>query len=143
MQLYGTCDPPPLVATYLADCGRYHAVVVAGIDGDKRYFFDVYGNVIGFDAGPHDGPVTTCERYDFAFDPQEKPVCRFEPNCGVPHDGDAGPPHCGDGVLEGPGESCDRIVGEKTCASVTEGKLVAGVLGCRADCTFDTSGCHE
>ncbi len=50
---------------------------------------------------------------------------------------------CGNGVID-PGEDCDvGAPGAGTCASATDGTLQFGSLGCRADCTFDTSACSS
>lgn len=135
---FATCDPPPTLATYLAVCGRYHVLVSAGFDAATRYFYDEYGKLVAEDAD-YAGALS-CNRLDASFRDPGFVDCTFEPNCGV--GGDAGPPACGDGVLD-PGESCDRIVGEQTCASATQGALGAGTLKCTADCTFDVSGCHH
>ncbi len=47
---------------------------------------------------------------------------------------------CGNGRVD-PGEECDgRDVGGKTCLDLSS-DFVGGVIACRQDCTFDTSGC--
>ena len=54
----------------------------------------------------------------------------------------APPPKCGDGVITGPTEVCDKTsLGGKTCK--TQG-FYGGTLKCQAECkAFDTSACHD
>ncbi len=48
------------------------------------------------------------------------------------------PALCGNGIRQ-PGEECDgNDLGGQTCVSLG---YVGGTLSCKADCTFDTSGC--
>jgi cysteine-rich repeat protein len=48
-------------------------------------------------------------------------------------------PLCGNGLREAP-EQCDgAALGGQTCATLGQG---TGTLACKADCTFDTSGCQ-
>ncbi len=52
-----------------------------------------------------------------------------------------GAPVCGDGARGGV-ELCDgQDLGNKTCAAAV-GQAATGVLACKSDCKFDTSGCH-
>jgi hypothetical protein len=54
--------------------------------------------------------------------------------------GGSGPQACGNGKVEGL-EQCDGSdLGGKTCQDVSLG---TGTLGCKADCTFDTSQCNS
>ena len=47
---------------------------------------------------------------------------------------------CGNGVID-PGEDCDIGAPGGTCDAATGGAAKFGSVGCRADCTFDTSAC--
>jgi hypothetical protein len=54
--------------------------------------------------------------------------------------GGTGTPSCGNGKIEGL-EQCDGSdVGGLDCSDIT---LATGTLKCKADCTFDTSGCNS
>ena len=51
------------------------------------------------------------------------------------------PPHCGDDTVEQGVEQCDGSdLDERDCASFG---FFDGTLSCRANCTFDLSGCHN
>lgn len=50
-----------------------------------------------------------------------------------------GTPVCGDGVINRAAEQCDQAdFGGETCSSLG---LLGGTLGCRSNCTLETSGC--
>ncbi|MBW8873974.1 MAG: hypothetical protein JF614_03355 [Acidobacteria bacterium] len=65
---------------------------------------------------------------------------RCSASCTFDTTGCAAAPTCGDGVRNRPSEACDGAdLGGSICASFG---FLSGTLGCRSDCTFDTSACH-
>jgi hypothetical protein len=59
--------------------------------------------------------------------------------CTFDTSGCAGPPRCGDGVVNLPGEACDGAdLAGRSCLSLGLGP---GTLACGPTCKFDTSGC--
>jgi hypothetical protein len=134
---WGTCDPPPKIAAYLANCGTYHALIDSRANGVDRYFYDEKGTLVG-----HDRVGESCESYSGGFVDPSPDACHFEPHCGVPRDDDGGIPTCGNGVID-EGEACDGVVGSVTCASATMGLLMHGTVACAPTCQFDLTGCRK
>jgi hypothetical protein len=61
--------------------------------------------------------------------------------CTLDTTGCTGPPRCGDGAINQPGEACDGAeLGGQTCVGLGLGD---GTLACSSLCTFDTSGCAD
>jgi Putative metal-binding motif/Prenyltransferase and squalene oxidase repeat len=61
--------------------------------------------------------------------------------CTLDTTGCTGPPRCGDGAINQPGEACDgAALGGETCEGLGLGP---GTLACSPSCTFDTTGCAE
>jgi len=68
-------------------------------------------------------------------------VVTCTPTCTLDTTGCTGPPRCGDGVINLPGEACDgAALGGESCESLGLGP---GTLACSPTCTFDTTGCSE
>lgn len=63
-----------------------------------------------------------------------------DPGAGASSGTSSGGPACGDGVVDS-GEECDPAAADIGADCVSQG-FEGGVLGCRADCTFDTSACY-
>ena len=61
------------------------------------------------------------------------------PDCTLDASGCVGVPFCGDGVINRPGEDCDRTdLGGKTCDNLGLG---GGTLTCTSNCKLQTAGC--
>jgi hypothetical protein len=68
-------------------------------------------------------------------------VVACTPTCTLDTTGCTGPPRCGDGAINQPGEACDGgALGGQTCEGLGLGP---GTLACSPTCTFDTAGCAE
>jgi hypothetical protein len=81
-------------------------------------------------------PTPTCATYGFTDKPGLGIGCKA--GCSLDLSGCV-TTSCGDGVLQG-GEQCDgTLLGGKTCADLPG--FNGGTLVCKADCTYDTSGC--
>jgi hypothetical protein len=112
--------------------------VVWGIDTSTTFFYDAGGMLVGRVDG---GMVQNsgCTAYDPTFVPPSA-ECKWFPNC--PGAVDAGPPTCGNGVIDGQDQCDGANLNGLTCASATMGSRPNGMLRCTASCSLDVSGCY-
>jgi hypothetical protein len=65
MSFYKGC-PNPDSGAYLAKCGMMDAIIVPVAGGSRRFFFDAFGHLFGFES-ILDGAGAHCEAYDPSF----------------------------------------------------------------------------
>ena len=79
MSWYMGC-PSPLIGAYLAQCGMLDAIIVPVMGGSRRYFYDAFGRLIGFE-NVVDGAHASCEAYDPSFAVPSAPCVPVDVAC--------------------------------------------------------------
>jgi hypothetical protein len=79
MGWYKGC-PNPDIGAYLAQCGTLEAIIVPVMGGSRRYFYDAFGHLIGFES-VLDGAGAHCEAYDASFAVPDAPCVPLDAPC--------------------------------------------------------------